>query len=104
MPASRKKAATTRLPRSWPSRPILVMRILDGGAACGGDIGHPGGGGKPYGGTCRRRCEEASAGADSCDHLPDAAGVGGEISALSAPRLGRRCAQSVTSDVRPEAP
>src|SRR5262249_10686855 len=43
-------------------------------------------------------------GADSCDHLPDAAGVGGEISALSAPPLGRRCAQALTSDRRREGP
>src|SRR5450759_3482817 len=30
MPASRRKDATTRLPRSWPSRPILVMSTLGG--------------------------------------------------------------------------
>src|SRR3972149_11582536 len=30
MPASRRKEATTRLPRSWPSRPILVTSTLGG--------------------------------------------------------------------------
>src|SRR5476649_1567095 len=35
MPASRRKEATTRLPRSWPSRPILVTSTFGGCAFIG---------------------------------------------------------------------
>src|SRR5262249_15732704 len=64
MPASRRKAATTRLPRSWPSRPILVMRMRAGGSIPGDDIRHSGWG-RDYGRTryaapWPRQCEEAN--------------------------------------------
>src|SRR6185503_5366970 len=49
MPASRRNAATTRLPRSCPSSPILVTSTLGGCVNLGGLIMPPGYGGTIYG-------------------------------------------------------
>src|SRR3977135_1701116 len=49
MPASRRNAATTRLPRSCPSRPILVTSTLGGWTVLVGIIMHPGYGTPIYG-------------------------------------------------------
>src|SRR5947207_15570829 len=57
MPASRRNAATTRLPRSCPSRPILVTSTLGGWVGFDGVIVHRAGGGSGYGGPPPARCE-----------------------------------------------
>src|SRR4051794_26089026 len=57
MPASRRNAATTRLPRSCPSRPILVTSTLGGWTVLVGLIMHPGYGRSIYGEPPPARCE-----------------------------------------------
>src|SRR5437660_2750725 len=57
MPASRRNAATTRLPRSCPSRPILVTSTLGGWTVLVWLIVHPGYGRSIYGEPPPARCE-----------------------------------------------
>src|ERR1700691_5397304 len=91
MPASRKKAATIRLPRSWPSSPILVTSTRAGGSRRGTLTRRPQqrAAARASGGRSRRSTSDP-ADAKPASSSTSRAGTGGQVRAPFPPAASLR--------------